>query len=179
MDFLKQIKLAYFILQRFGHESLLDNFFDFAEFADKRFQLVSLDNDINNVGIIFQGLKDNLSKLKSGELNEENVIIPELKTYYITFQERYNQLTEYTYGLEYKGPNESTAIKMFEYELQEGNITPSDDGKLLSKSVEDTEFVDEGVLAIDEKKDNIRESTKKIVREIYQRKLKTIKNPHK
>jgi hypothetical protein len=63
------------------------------------------------------------------------------------------------------------AEKLFGYEMDEGLISPSDDGKEVRRENVDTEFVDEGLVSVRASKENVQETTKRIVRELINRKL--------
>ena len=55
--------------------------------------------------------------------------------------------------------------------MDEGLISPSDDGKEVNIEYYDTDFIDEGIKGIRESKENVQETTKRIVRELINRKL--------
>ena len=171
MSFLKDIKLAYFTLEKFANEELLNSFNDFCDFAYKRFPLVNLENqDVSELGKLYYGLLINLDKLKSNTLNESNLIVPNEKNFVITYYETYNQLIRYTFAKDIQAPTAEMAKKIFNYSVDQGYI---DNESYINKEFLDSEFDDEGIISAEEKIDgnNLKESTRKIVRELYQRKL--------
>ena len=171
MTFLKQIKLAYFALQKFADEQLLNSFDKFCDFAYKRFSLLNLENqDVSELSKIYYGLLLNLDKLKSNTLDESNLITPVEKNFVVTYYETYNQLIRYTYKKNIKAPTAELAKKSFTYSVDQGYI---DNDSHIDKEYIDSEFGDEGIISVDEEPNekNIKESTRKIVKELYERKL--------
>lgn len=171
MDFLDEIKLVFLLLQKYGDESLLNDFEGFSNFAEKRFEMINLDGyDLPLVAKMFYALNENIDNLKSKTLTSDNIIIPDENTYTVTYYETYSELVRYTYQTKIVSPSRELVTKIFTYAVDEGYI---DNAKPISKDHLDSEFGDEGIIRVEEDSDDrsIKESTRKIVKEIFQRKL--------
>ena len=176
MDKVRQIKLVYDLLKRFGDVSIIrdydsDSVSNFIEFADNNFHYVNLDTSIEVIGLFFELLEVNLVHLENGTLDQTNFVDVELKSYDIGFYETYSSTYRIDYIVPYKAPNVGLAEKLFGYEMEEGLISPSDDGKEVNREYYDTDFIDEGIKSVRESKENVQETTKRIVRELINRKL--------
>lgn len=171
MDFLNEIKLVFLLLKKYGDESLLNDFEGFSDFAEKRFGMINLDGyDLPLVVKMFYALNENIDNLESKTLTIDNIIEPDENTYTVTYYETYNELVRYTYQTKIVSPSRELVSKIFTYYVDEGYI---DNAKPISKEHLDTEFGDEGILRVEEYSDDrsIKESTRKIVKELYERKL--------
>lgn len=171
MDFLNEIKLVFLLLKKYGNESLLNDFEEFNDFAIKRFEMINLDGyDLPLIAKMFYALNENIDNLESKTLTLDNIIIPNEKTYTVTYYETYSELVRYTYQTKIVSPSRDLVAKMFTYSVDEGYI---DNAKPISKDHLDTEFGDEGILRVEEYSDDrsIKESTRKIVKELFERKL--------
>jgi hypothetical protein len=169
MDKLRQTKLVYDLLKRFGDVSIVrdydsDSVSNFIEFADNNFHYVNLDTSIEVIGLFFELLEVNLVHLENGTLDQTNFVDVELKSYDIGFYETYSSTYRIDYIIPYKAPNVGLAEKLFGYEMDEGLISPRRENV-------DTEFVDEGLVSVRASKENVQETTKRIVRELINRKL--------
>ena len=176
MDKLRQTKLVYDLLKRFGDVSIVrdydsDSVSNFIEFADNNFHYLNLDTNIETIGLFFELLEVNLENLENGTLDQTNFVDVELKSYDIGFYETYSSTYRIDYIVPYKAPNVGLAEKLFGYEMEEGLISPSDDGKEVNREYYDTDFIDEGIKSVRESKENVQETTKRIVRELINRKL--------
>lgn len=171
MSFLYKLKLAYFTILKFSNEKILNDFSDFCDFAYNRFPLVNIENqDVTELGEIYYGLMVNLDKLKSNTLDESNLITPIKKNFEVEYYETYSVLTRYTYVQDIEAPTPEIAKKIFSYSVDQGYI---DNNSFINKHTIDTEFEDEGITSVKEKSDqkSIKESTRKIVKELFERKL--------
>ena len=178
MDKLRQTKIVYDLLKRSERYDTSiftdydsDSISNFINFADSYFSILNLDTDIETIGLFFELLEVNLKNLENGTLDQTNFVNVELKSYDISFYETYTSTYRIDYIVPYKAPNVGLAEKLFGYEMDEGLISPSDDGKEVNREYYDTDFIDEGIKGIRESKENVQETTKRIVRELINRKL--------
>lgn len=169
-SFLK-LGLAYKVFKQFGDKRLLNDFYDFISFAEKKFPLVGLDPNIEDIALVFELLENNLDNLENGTFNERNFVDIPIKNYIIKFESEYKETVRYEYDVPYKAPSVRMAEKMFSYEIDDGSISPEDDGKLIKKVHLDTDFIGERLVGIKDAPSDIQETTKRIVRELLNKKL--------